>query len=60
MTTDELTPIELKALWICADIGYAMPNPQLERDPFLEAAAERAIKKIHAASQRRPPRQEAA
>ena len=53
MTTDELTPIELRALWLCADVGYQMPNPALERDPVLEAAAERAIMKIHAASHRR-------
>ena len=55
-----LTPIEVKALWLCADIGYQMPNPALERDPFLEAAAERAIAKVHAASRSRPPRSEAA
>lgn len=50
---DDLTPIELRALFLCAEIGYQMPNPALERDPFLEAAAARAITKIQALYQTR-------
>jgi len=48
---DTLTPIELRALYLCAELGYQLPNPALERDPFLEAAAERAIAKVQAAYQ---------
>lgn len=44
-----LTYLECKALWLIADMGYAMPNPDLEKDPELEAAAERALDKVYRA-----------
>lgn len=43
------TALETKALWLIADMGYAMPNPDLERDSELEAAAERALDKVYRA-----------
>lgn len=51
-----LTSLECKALWLCADIGYQMPNPDLERDPELEAAAERALDKVYRAEKGMGPR----
>lgn len=43
------TGLELKALWLIADIGYHLPNPDLEKDPDLESAAERALDKVYRA-----------
>jgi hypothetical protein len=59
MTLD-LTKIELKALWLIADAGYALPFPELERDPFLESAAHRALEKVYRAHTGKPHLPEAA
>jgi hypothetical protein len=49
-----LTALECKALWLIADIGYSMPCPDLERDPALESAAERALDKVYRAERGMP------
>jgi hypothetical protein len=40
------TDLELKALWLIADIGYHTPQTSLDDDPDLQAAADRALDKV--------------
>ena len=54
--TVAFTLLELKALWIIADIGYSMPCPELERDELLESAAESALDKVYRAEKGMPRR----
>ena len=49
---DNLTDIELRALFVCAMEGYEIREFWLE-NPALEAAAESAIKKLQAYRQLR-------
>ena len=60
MKTVEFTELELKALWLIADAGYANPFPELERDMLLDAAGYTALEKIYRAHTGRPSLPEAA
>ncbi len=56
-TQISFTTLELKALWIIADIGYHTPDSPLDNDADLEAAAERALDKVWRAEKGMPGRQ---
>lgn len=56
----EFTELEIKALWLIADAGYANPFPEMERDPALDAAAYCALEKVYQAHTGRPSLPEAA
>lgn len=45
-TQISFTTLELKALWLIADIGYHTPDSSLDADEDLVAAAERALDKV--------------
>lgn len=41
------TTLELKALWLRAELGSHVPCPELDRDPELKACSESALEKVY-------------
>lgn len=55
----ELSPVELKALWLCAESGSKMLGSRLAKDPLLDAATERILERVWRLHREMPPKEAA-